>query len=242
MRAARKGSSVDRRIAAQRAQVANAVGILVREFLDAGVPYEKAVENAALGTHRTHEILTQAGVEISRRTVHTRLGELYGAPVGRMPAHLHQAAPDLPLKVWWLGANTYNLYRDRSRRGERLLASLGRYAQRVQRWTSARARAFSLRSDIYYSDDGVALRANLVEQIVGGLLEWAISHAEGQRNNLGNWLAWRCRAKGLERDEVHEVMDRYQQEVCWLGTHPYTRHEAMATVRSVFRRHGTAPI
>lgn len=236
MRIARKGSA-SRRVAAQRAQVSNAVGVLVREFLDKGVPFDKAVKNAALGTHRIHGILVEAGVKISRRTVHTRLPELYEMPIGRMPAHLHDAAPDVPVKVWWLGANTYNLYLDPSPRGKRLLAALRRYDLARSRWRGHSSHRFSLRSSgTYYSPSGVGLRANLVEQVVGGLLEWAILHAEGQRNNIGNWLAWRCRAKGLDTHEVEDVMDHYQEAVCWLASHPYTHREAMSTVRSVFRR------
>jgi hypothetical protein len=236
MRGARKGA-VERRIAAQRTQVRCAVGVLVREFLDAGVPFDKAVDNAALGSLRIHEILAARGAKISRRTVHTRLNDLYGSPVGQMPAHLRDFSSDMPLKVLWIGANTYSLYRDRSRTGQRLIASLGRHARARQRWVPASACLVRLRRDNYYcSNRGVVLRANLVEQIVGGLLVWAVSHAEGQRNNIGNWLSWRCRAKGLDRDEVEEVIERYQEEVCWLGSHPYTRREAIATVRSAFRR------
>lgn len=223
--------TVERRIAAQRAQVRNAAAVAVARFaVQKRLPLEKALTNAALGTNLIHSILATAGIKISRRTVHTRLAELYDSPVGEMPAHLHEAAPDISFKVWWKGANTYNLRNDRTKQGMRLLL-------RIRDLIAAYARTGSGVGGSSPSPLGPRrLRANRLDRRVSGALDWAVGHAEGRRNNLGNWLAWRCRSLGLAQHDVEEVMERYQREVCGLGSHPYTRREATATMRSVFRR------
>jgi hypothetical protein len=215
--------------------VSNAVGLVVRERLRNGLPWKKAITNAALGADQLHAVLTEGGVRISRRTVHTRLEEMYGAPVGAMPPHMHLAAPDLPLKVRWIGANTYDLKRDQTtRRGLRLLFDLLAF-QQSRRSTDSRIRA-----DSHSLSGPTRLRANLRDRRVAGMLRWAIGAAEGRRNNLGNWLAWRCSGLGLDLSEVEDVMERFQEEVCVYDTarNRYTRREAVAQARRAFRKAG----
>jgi hypothetical protein len=66
-------------------------------------------------------------------------------------------------------------------------------------------------------------------------LNAAIRLAEvGQRNSLGHWLARRCRDCELSHDESERVVTSFQRSVPQQP--PYTIREALATVRSVYRR------
>lgn len=198
------------------------------------LPLETALTNAALG-NRVHEVFTSCGGRACERTVRDDIRELLGGPVGQMPDQLREIA-DCPLKVKQRGANTYSVLaigddklRGRLlRRIRTLIALFARLTRRVNCVSSSACPA---------SPCGASrLTASSLERRVGRALEWAIGHAEGRRNNVGNWLAWRCSRLGLDQHDVESVMEQYQQEVCGLGDHRYPRSEAMATVRSVFRR------
>jgi hypothetical protein len=58
----------------------------------------------------------------------------------------------------------------------------------------------------------------------------------GERNNLGFWLACALAEKGMNRTEVEQHMRRYQQAVQTLGSTIYSEQEAIASVASAFRK------
>jgi hypothetical protein len=74
---------------------------------------------------------------------------------------------------------------------------------------------------------------------IEGCRKWASRHAKaGERNHIGHWLARRCRDCGLSLTEAQAVVQEYRDSVPQPRSRPaYTLREAMATLRSVYRRH-----
>jgi hypothetical protein len=224
-------SAAQRRIDARHTRLLEAIAITIAELtLKKGLPLETALTNAALG-NRVHEVFIAYGGKGCERTVRDDIREILGPPVGQMSDHLREAAADVPLKVLCRGARTYSVL------GVKDATVRKRLLWRIHAITAlfARLTRSSAGSSSPSPSGSRRLTANTLERRVSGALEWALGHAEGQRNNLGNWLAWRCRKIGLAQHEVEAVMERYQGEVCGLGPDPYSRRDAMATVRSVFR-------
>lgn len=60
--------------------------------------------------------------------------------------------------------------------------------------------------------------------------------SNGERNNLGFWLACALAEKGLPRYEVEQHLRRYQRAVENLGGSLYTEQEAMQSVASAYRK------
>ena len=229
-------SPAERRIAARHDRVLGAIEIVIAKLaVTKGLSLETALTNAALG-NQVHEVFTANGGQGSERTIRNDIRDLLGAPVDRMPDQL-RAIPDCPLKVWQRGANTYNLLavqdeKLRKRLLRRIHALISLFARLTR--SSARSSGSSAPPSLPAQ---CRLTANTVGRKVSRALERALGDAEGQRNNVGHRLAWRCRYLGLDQAEVEREMERYQGRVCALGPDPYTRREAMATVRSVFK-HG----
>lgn len=221
-------SAVERRIAAERATVLEGVFRQAGGFIDKGLSYERAVSNAALGTDALHALLVKARVDISRSSVYRRVREI-AEPVGRMPSH--RVGPFIVKG----GAATFDLRRIPGKRAKERLGFLREYAHAVNTLRK-RGSAGNAARLLASRRGSSSFSVNRPQRRAAGMLRWALLHADGQRNNVGNVLAWRCREFGLDQPDVETVMERYQAEVCGLGSHPYTRPEAMATVRSVFRR------
>lgn len=230
-------SAVERRIAARHDRVVEAIAQVVAELaVKKRLPLETALTNAALG-NRVHEVFTENGGTACERTVRDDIRELLGEPVGQMPDQLRELFPGArgPFQVKQRGANTYSVLAiaDEKLR-KRLLRRIHARIARIARLTRGRVSCIGVTACSPSPYGAGRLTANALERRVSRALAWAIGYAEGQRNNVGNWLAWRCRRLGLDRHEVEAVMQDYQQEVCGLGDHRYTWAEARATVRSVF--------
>lgn len=72
---------------------------------------------------------------------------------------------------------------------------------------------------------------------MGGLLDTALSKAkQGNRNETGLWLACQLRDSGYTEAETKNVMLDYASQVHGDGADPYTRAEAMATLKSAFSK------
>lgn len=228
--------AVDQRVAARHARVLEAIAIVVAELaVKKRLPLETALTNAALG-NRVHEVFTAYGGKGCERTIRDDIQELLGPPVGQMPDQLREIA-DCPLKVKQRGANTYNVLAiEDTKLRKRLLRRIHAVIALFARLTRSRVKCGSGSAPSPSTHAPCRLTANTLEQRLAGALERAIDVAEGQRNNIGHRLAWRCRYLGLDKHEAEGVMERYQQEVRSLGSHAYTRMEAMATVRSVFKQ------
>jgi hypothetical protein len=235
-------SSVERRIAARHDRVAEAIAVVVAELtVRKRLPLETALTNAALG-NRVHEVFTANGGKGCERTVRDDIRELLGGPAGQMPDQLRELFPGArgPFQVKQRGASTFNLLAvadDKLRkrllwRIHALIALFARLTRRRVNCNGVTARSPSTHAQC-------RLTANALERSVSRALDRAIGDAEGQRNNVGYRLAWRCRYLGLDQHEVEAVMQRYQQEIgCWPGGdgQRYMWPEARATVRSVFLR------
>jgi hypothetical protein len=240
MRSRQKGAA-DRRIAARRERVLAAIEVVVAELaVKKRLPLERALTNAALG-NRVHEVFVAGGGKGCERTVRDDIRGLLGSPVGQMPDQLREVFPGArgPFRVKQRGANTYSVLavadnKLRKRLLRRIHARIALFA-RVTR-SRVNCNAGGARSPFHHAQ--CRLTANALERSVCRALERAIGDAEGRRNNVGHRLAVRCRYIGLDQHDVEGVIEHYQEEVCALGSHPYTRREAMATVRSVFR-HGS---
>ena len=211
-------------------RVREAIAVVIAELtVEKRLPLQTALTNAALG-NRVHEVFTELGGEASERTIRNDIRELLGPPVGQMPDQFRAAAPDIPIKVRCRGARTFNLQAIPDLRlRHRLLLRIRKLIPLLIRVRSGVSRPLP--------PSARCLTANRRARRVAGALNRAIGVADGQRNKVGNWLAWRLRRLGLARHEAEEVMERYQQEVAGLARPSYTRSEAMATVRSVFK-HG----
>jgi hypothetical protein len=178
-----------------------------------------------------HAILTEEGVAVSRSTLHTDLRELLGEPIAQMvrrPMRLDGV-------VWWVrrGANIYDLAQAPANRGGRLFRLVLR---RIHELLHQRSSGTGGRDSL--SGTG-RLSPSLVDRRVQGALEKAILVAPGQRNTVGNWLAWRCRSLELGQYEVEGVMRRFVDAVGWWAGgdgRPYTLRDALATVRCLFRK------
>ena len=212
--------------------------VIAELVIKKGLPLETGLTNAALG-NRVYDLYVKHGGKACERTVRDDIRELFGEPVGRMPEQLVELFPGArgPFLVQRRGANTYSVLAiadDKLR--TRLLRRVHALIEQFARLTRTRVNAITTgRSAPPFASRG-SLTANELNRSVSRALERAIGDAEGRRNNVGHRLAWRCRYLGLDQSEVDQVMEQYQEEVCGLGSHPYTRREAMATLRSVFRR------
>jgi hypothetical protein len=215
--------------------------IAAGHITERGVPADVIYGRCALGSVQVQAELAKLGVHLSRGTIISRLGDIYGSPVGQMPAQrpvdadartfdFDTATPwRLTLKevpYGWRGAYLYDLRRDHTDAGRQVLVRLWRLARNSDTRTSRASR----NSPTSFHGSHLRLKR------VAGLLDSAMRHAEGHRNEVGNWLAKRCREVGLDPGEVEKVVTDYQRAVEWFGTHRYTLGEALATVRSVFRK------
>jgi hypothetical protein len=233
----RQIGAVDRRIAARHERELEAIAIAVAELtVKKRLPLETALTNAALG-NRVHEVFTAKGGKGCERTVRDDIRELLGAPVGQMPVQLRELFPGArgPFQVTQRGANTYNVLAiEDNKLRERLRRRIHALIALIARLTRGRVNCIGGSATPPSPHAQCRLTANALERHLHRALERAIGDAEGQRNNVGHRLAWRCRYLGLDQHEVEAVMEQYQQEVRGLAPHPYTSSEAMATVRSVF--------
>lgn len=202
---------------------------LAHQRRKAGLSAGKALKNCALPVDQLVELFEQQhGYRPARSTIQEDLRALFG---GYHAGILPQRLGTYHGKTIILSPGfTYDL---------RVIAiTLSRHGRLLLQWLRTE---LSKCTPTYPSCGskhiGPISEGERVDRRVRGALEWAISHAEGQRNNVGNVLAWVLRREiGLERHEVEAVMDKYQQHVEWWASPSYTRREAMATVRSVFRR------
>jgi hypothetical protein len=72
------------------------------------------------------------------------------------------------------------------------------------------------------------------------LINRALAHAGKGRNDNGKWLAIQIRDNGYSQAEAEQVMQEYVQLVSQQG-HPYKLSEAMATVRSIYKKPAREP-
>lgn len=73
--------------------------------------------------------------------------------------------------------------------------------------------------------------------MIDSLLDKALSKAtQGNRNETGLWLGCQLRDSGYTEAEAEDVMLDYASGVDRNGTEPYTRAEAIATLKSVFSK------
>lgn len=75
-------------------------------------------------------------------------------------------------------------------------------------------------------------RDNTAEALFLGAVRRA--KAEGDRNNIGNWLAYKLKGNGFGADVARAILEQYVHEVGAAGSHPYTLREAQATLKSVY--------
>jgi hypothetical protein len=177
-----------------------------------GYSLKMALTNLALGADALRPRLAKRGVHVSANTLRADLGQ----PVGQLvkPAPGQRFGDQRPYKR----ALTYNLI-EMSQRfghlGQRLLSEFVLWA--FERTDSALSSSSSPRAR--------------------GYLKWAVENAyEGVRSTVGNRLAWACATKfWLPEVETMKIMTAYLGQVD-RGSRPYTPREAMATVRSVYRR------
>ena len=73
------------------------------------------------------------------------------------------------------------------------------------------------------------MSANLLDKALG-------KAAQGSRNETGLWLACQLRDSGCTEAEAEDVMLDYANRVHGNGTEPYTRAEAIATLKSAFSK------
>ena len=77
----------------------------------------------------------------------------------------------------------------------------------------------------------------------GKLLDKALDKAtQGSRNETGLWLACQLRDSGYTEAEAAGVMLDYTNRVHGNGTEPYTRAEAIATLKSAFSKPARARV
>ncbi|MFC1964495.1 hypothetical protein ACFLWG_00605 [Chloroflexota bacterium] len=73
--------------------------------------------------------------------------------------------------------------------------------------------------------------------MTANLLDKALNKAaQGNRNETGLWLACQLRDSGSTEVEAEVVMLDYASRVHGNGTEPYTRAEAIATLKSTFSK------
>lgn len=117
-----------------------------------------------------------------------------------------------------------------------LALTLGRHGRGLLTWLRRQLHTYTHNRFSGSKHIGPTSDRERMERRARGALEWAISAAEGRRNNVGFRLAALCRDIGLDQIEVERVLESYQEAVEWSGAHPYTRREALSTVRCAFRR------
>jgi hypothetical protein len=196
--------------------VADALALIASRGLMHGWTLDYCLYGLAAGRDLIVRQLEEIKVHLDRRTVSRALVRLEELGVIERVGQLDDwtdlnAGDDQPVRK--TGAYRYRLNVLLPKIGTRIAAEL----------------EFLLPRDAPYGVSTPHRRAN-------GSLNWAIKHAtEGHRNEIGAWLAWRCRLVGLTATETRAVLIAYQQGVT-IGVRPYKVREALTTVRSMFRR------
>jgi hypothetical protein len=194
--------------------VAHAVAGISTRRLKAGWSLAYALRTAALGRDKIVTELQEHGISMDRKTVSYCLLELAEAGViertGQLGAWTNPDAQD-GHQVIQSGSFTYALRVKFRQLGDLALAALLKNATSWGNKTQNRAH-----------------RA----------LEWAQEHAQpGSRNAIGYWLARRFIDSGLTEGDARPLMRMYAAP--WAAHHePYRLREALATLRSAYRRHG----
>ncbi len=206
----RVSARIERR---QRAEI-GVVFEIAREHVRKGHSQELAFNSLAIGAADMQRRLRHRGIHASENTIRSDLGEA----AGQLP---RAAFGELHFKR----ALTYSLVALAQRFGTYGVRLLGDFAG----W------AFGFGSTPPSPmNSALSASSNLR---VRGYLKWAVEHAcEGVRSAIGNRLAWACATQfGLPESETAKVMTEYQTCVP-RGRHPYAPREAIATLRSVYRR------
>jgi hypothetical protein len=196
-----------RRIERRQRQIARVVFEIARGHARKGYSPEMVIWNLAIGADDVQRRLRKHGVHASPNTIREDLGPA----IGRMP----KAADGQPA---YKRARTFNL--------DLVAEQLGDYGKRLLaefiEWADSRTHT--------------ALSASSSPR-ASGYLKWAVENVhEGVRSTVGNRMAWACATKfGLSEAETARLMTEYQARVN-RGRQPYSLREAMATVRSVYRR------
>ena len=80
------------------------------------------------------------------------------------------------------------------------------------------------------------------ERRLEGCLQGVLEKAKlGNRNALGYWLVRRCIDVGLTEGEAQHWIERFWEQVRWMGGHEYKWREATATLRSAYRLRVSTP-
>ena len=184
--------------------------------LQDGWSLEYALRRAAFGRDMVRRGLAAEGIFYDRKTVARALNGLVQRGVLRLAGQLDDwsdpRADGTVEPVLKSGAYLYTLTID--------LYELGAFASA---W-------------LLYAIDAALGGMTLTTRHVKAWLRGLISHAhEGNRSMGGYILARRCIDAGLTEGEAVLLMAAYQKAVP-VGSRPYTRREAMATLRSAYRR------
>jgi hypothetical protein len=188
-----------------------------------------AVRSLAVGTDQVRASLRSG----SRDTVHTRIGEAFGQPVGRLP---FRRVGGLRVRG---GANLYDL-RTAAATSPHARRELRRliYHARISGAPHSAGRKFQ-KSTQSLEPSPSCLSPIRVERRVAGALRWALKRVKVDglsRENVGYRLAWTLRHIGLDAYEVERAMEPYWQEVRRLRSPEYGWSDVVGSVRRVFRR------
>jgi hypothetical protein len=198
--------------------IAKAITNIASRRLTAGWSLTYILRTAALGRDMIVRQLEQSGTPRDRKTVAHCLVELVELGVLRRTGQL----PD------WTDPNADGT--------QALIQKSGAYLYAL----NVTIREIGARALEGLISSNAALGGTVGEGRAHRCLKWSVENAQpGVRNHIGHWLANRCTDAGLTEDQAQPVMESYCAQLSKYTPRrvpAYTCREAMATLRSVYRK------
>jgi hypothetical protein len=209
-----------RRTAVRRRRVTRLVFLQAELVMRRGLPYEKVIDQLAIGTSQLQRRYWQVhGERPSRATLLGDLEAIFGSPTGRLGVRWSDDAEQEGQ------ANTYSI--------RNVHITLGRLGRKLMR------KLVELQLSIEFGDDhhGVrSLSTKHVSEKAKRALRKALENAvNGTKHLTGLRLAWRLAHLGVPEATAHQLLTEYRRSVPSDGRR-YEAREARRAVESAYRK------